>query len=309
MGRRTDRLRTRSGLGARCRTRAAAAAALAVAVLGAAGCDAAGGDSAAPSASASKRPSPTASAWDTSPASVAAVGDSITRGFDACTILSDCPQVSWATGDSAEVDSLAVRLLGRTAAADRSWNYAVTGARMADLTGQVTRAAAHKPQLVAVMAGANDACRATTSAMTPVADFRAQFEEAMRTLRAKLPTAQVYVASIPDLKRLWSQGRTNALGKQVWKLGLCPSMLADADSLDAAATLRRNTVEDRVTDYNEVLREVCAKDRRCRTDDGAVHKYRFGTGQLSRWDWFHPSVDGQARLAEIAYRAVTERRP
>lgn len=279
-------------------------AVLTVGVLGAAGCDAVGGDSPAPSGSASKR-SKAAPAWDTSPASVAAVGDSITRGFDACTVLSDCPEVSWATGSSAEVDSLAVRLLGKTAAAERSWNYAVTGARVADLDGQVTRAAARKPELVAVMVGANDACRATTSAMTPVADFRDRFEGAMSTLRGKLPKAQVYVSSIPDLKRLWSQGRTNPLGKQVWKLGICPSMLGDADAVDSAATLRRNTVRDRVDDYNKVLREVCAKDRMCRTDDGAVHEYRFGTGQLSRWDWFHPSVDGQARLAEIAYRAVT----
>ncbi|MGW7338772.1 SGNH/GDSL hydrolase family protein [Streptomyces sp. NPDC054808] len=304
MGRGTDR-GTRYG---RRRARAALAVLTTVTVLGAAGCDAAGGDSPDPSPSASKRAS-TAPAWDTSPESVAAVGDSITRGFDACAVLSDCPEVSWATGSSAKVDSLAVRLLGKADAAEHSWNYAVTGARMADLTAQVTRAAKRKPELVAVMAGANDACRATTSAMTPVADFRAQFEEAMATLREKLPKAQVYVSSIPDLKRLWSQGRTNALGKQVWKLGLCPSMLGDADSMDAAATLRRNTVRDRVEDYNEVLREVCAKDRRCRTDDGAVHAYRFGTDQLSHWDWFHPSVDGQARLAEIAYRRVTAETP
>ncbi|MDA4887040.1 SGNH/GDSL hydrolase family protein [Streptomyces sp. MPA0124] len=303
MGRGTDR-GTRYG---RRRARAGLAV-LAAAVVGVAGCDAAGGDSPAPSPSASKRAT-TAPAWDTSPGSVAAVGDSITRGFDACAVLSDCPEVSWATGSSAKVDSLAVRLLGKADAAEHSWNYAVTGARMADLTAQVTRAAERKPELVAVMAGANDACRSTTSAMTPVADFRAQFEEAMATLREKLPKAQVYVSSIPDLKRLWSQGRTNALGKQVWKLGLCPSMLGDADSTDAAATLRRNTVRDRVEDYNEVLREVCAKDRRCRTDDGAVHAYRFGTDQLSHWDWFHPSVDGQARLAEIAYRAVTAKTP
>ncbi|MGC0382392.1 SGNH/GDSL hydrolase family protein [Streptomyces sp. SAI-129] len=301
MGRGTDQ-RTRYG---RRRARAALAVLTAAALgVGVAGCDAVGGDSPAPSGSASKRSKP-APAWDTSPGSVAAVGDSITRGFDACAVLSDCPEVSWATGSSAKVDSLAVRLLGKADAAEHSWNYAVTGARMADLTAQVTRAAQRGPQLVAVMAGANDACRSSTSEMTPVADFRAQFQEAMTTLRKRLPKAQVYVSSIPDLKRLWSQGRTNALGKQVWKLGLCPSMLGDADSMDAAATLRRNTVRDRVADYNEVLREVCAKDRRCRTDDGAVHAYRFGTDQLSHWDWFHPSVDGQARLAEIAYRAVT----
>jgi lysophospholipase L1-like esterase len=129
----------------------------------------------------------------------------------------------------------------------------------------------------------------------------------MRTLRRAAPKTQVYVASVPNLKRLWSQGRTNELGKQVWKLGICPSMLGDADALDSAATLRRDTVQKRVEDYNKVLKEVCAKDPRCRFDGGAVYEYRFGTDQLSPWDWFHPSKNGQARLAEIAYRKVTAR--
>ena len=66
-----------------------------------------------------------------SPRSIAAVGDSITRGFDACAVLSDCPEVSWATGTDTEVDSLAQRLL-RTRARS-SWNHARSGARMADL--------------------------------------------------------------------------------------------------------------------------------------------------------------------------------
>lgn len=282
-------------------------AAVAAAVLGLAGCDAVGGNSSGPKSASAHRAKP-APAWDVSPRSIAAVGDSITRGFDACTVLSDCPEVSWATGTSSDVDSLAVRLLGRTRAAERSWNYAMTGARMADLPGQMAQAATRRPQLVTVMAGANDACRASTSAMTSVESFRADFEEALSTLRESLPKTQVYVASVPNLKRLWSQGRTNPLGKQVWKLGICPSMLGDADALDSAATLRRDTVQKRVEAYNTVLREVCAKDRRCRFDDGAVYDYRFGTEQLSKWDWFHPSVNGQARLAEIAYRKVTAKR-
>ncbi|CAM5397524.1 SGNH/GDSL hydrolase family protein [Streptomyces aurantiogriseus] len=288
----------------------AVVAVTAAAVLGAAGCDAFGAGGPEPSASQARkaRPSPSPTpVWDSSPASIAAVGDSITRGFDACTVLSDCPEVSWATGGSAEVNSLAVRLLGASKAATHSWNYAATGARMADLPAQMAQAAVRKPELVTVMTGANDACRATAEAMTPVADFRAEFEEAMRTLRRAAPRTQVYVASVPNLKRLWSQGRTNALGKQVWKLGICPSMLGDADALDSAANLRRETVQKRVEDYNTVLKEVCAKDLRCRFDGGAVYEYRFGTAQLSHWDWFHPSKNGQARLAEIAYRKVTAR--
>lgn len=281
-------------------------AAVTAAVLGAAGCDAVGGNSPEPSGSdaPSARPKPTPT-WDRSPASIAAVGDSITTGFDACSVLSDCPEVSWATGSSPRVDSLAVRLLGRAKAAERSWNYAVTGARMADVAGQMAQAVTRRPELVAVMAGANDACRDTTDAMTSVADFRTQFEDAMSTLREALPKAQVYVASVPNLMRLWEQGRTSPMGKQVWKLGICPSMLGDADSLTAAANERRETVQERVEAYNDVLEQVCAKDRRCRFDDGAVHEFRFGGKQLSQWDWFHPSVNGQARLAEIAYRTVT----
>ncbi|MEV4866693.1 SGNH/GDSL hydrolase family protein [Streptomyces ossamyceticus] len=291
------------------RSRAVSGAVLAAALLAVTGCDATGGSSPGPEGTGTKaRPSASPTpAWDSTPRSLVAVGDSITRGFDACSVLSDCPEVSWATGSDASVDSLAVRLLGRTGAAERSWNYAVTGARMADLPSQVARAVPRKPELVTVMIGANDACRATADEMTPVADFRADFEDAMDTLRDSLPKAQVFVTSVPDLKRLWSEGRTNPLGKQVWKLGICPSMLADPDVLTTAATERREAVQERVEAYNDVLRDVCAEDRHCRYDGDAVFDYRFGQAQLSQWDWFHPSVDGQARLAEIAYRIVSRK--
>ncbi|MGW7076086.1 SGNH/GDSL hydrolase family protein [Streptomyces sp. NPDC054866] len=290
------------------RSRAAVAAATAV-LLGATAltaCDASGGNSPAPNGpSARDKPSPKPTpTWDTNPDSLAAVGDSITRGFDACSVLADCPEASWATGTDSEVRSLATRLFGKERAAEHSWNYAKTGARMADLPGQMEQATLKRPELITVMAGANDACRPSVDSMTPVAEFRADFEEAMRTLRRELPKTQVYVTSVPDLKRLWSQGRTNALGKQIWKLGICASMLADPDARDAAATQRRATVQSRVVAYNDVLKEVCAKDLRCRYDGGAVFEYRFDGDQLSPWDWFHPSKDGQSRLAELAYRQV-----
>lgn len=270
------------------------------------GCEAApgGGPGVASRPSASPSPRPT-HAWDPSPASVAAVGDSITRGFDACGVLADCPEVSWATGGDARVNSLARRLLGASALPSRSWNLARSGARMAELPGQMAAAAAKKPGLVTVLVGANDACRGSTDLMTPVSAFRASFEEAMRGLRAVSPKSQVYVSSVPDLKRLWSTGQGSALGKQVWKLGVCASMLGEADDVGEAAEERREQVYERVVAYNEVLRDVCAKDRLCRYDGGAVFDYRFTSAQLSPWDWFHPSTNGQGRLAEIAYRIVT----
>ncbi|MFJ4778968.1 SGNH/GDSL hydrolase family protein [Streptomyces sp. NPDC088762] len=247
--------------------------------------------------------------WNTAPASIAAVGDSITRGFDACSVLADCPEVSWATGSDPEVHSLAVRLLGDAEAPARSWNYAATGSRMADLPGQLAEAAVHKPDLVTVMVGSNDACRPTTSSMTPVAEFRAGFEKALAGLRSASPASQVYVSSIPDLQRLWEQGKDSPMIRQVWKLGICQSMLADPLSAVSGATARREQVRARVVEYNEVLREVCAKDALCRYDGGAVFQYPFAADQLSRWDWFHPGKEGQARLAELAHRQVTAAQP
>lgn len=298
----------------RMRTAAALSALSCVGVAVLAGCSDGGAESGvsrnAPAASRSASPSPSPTPdWNPRPGSVAAVGDSITRGFDACSVLTDCPEVSWATGSDTAVRSLAVRLLGASKAADRSWNHAVSGARMTQLPEQMALAAKERPELVTVMMGANDACRDSERLMTPVADFRASFEASMRQLRAGAPKAQVYVSSVPDLKRLWSTGRLNEMGKKIWEFGICQSMLADADDLGPAAVARRDAVQDRVVAYNEVLRDVCAKDRHCRYDGGAVFDFRFTGTQLSRWDWFHPSRDGQARLAEIAYRNVTAAEP
>ncbi|WP_031004860.1 SGNH/GDSL hydrolase family protein [Streptomyces sp. NRRL F-5727] len=284
---------------------AVAGAVLAVAAL--AGCT--GGSGPAPAASASSRagtpsPAPT-SRWDVSPASVAAVGDSITRAFDACSLLADCPEASWATGTDPAVNSLARRLLGAGRVAGNSWNLARSGARMAALPEQMARAAAERPELVTVMIGANDACRPTPAGMTPVADFRRSFEAALDRLRKDAPEARVYVASVPDLRRLWDTGRASPLVRRVWELGVCGSMLADAEDLGAAAEARRTAVRDRVVAYNGVLAEVCAADELCRYDGGAVFGFRFDESLLSTWDWFHPSRAGQARLAELAYRRIT----
>jgi lysophospholipase L1-like esterase len=287
----------------RIRTGVLALAVSAAAAL--AGCGSPGSGSADPSAPV-PHPAPV---WDRSPGSVAAVGDSITRGFDACGVLVDCPAVSWSTGTDASVRSLAARLIGDPSVAERSWNDARSGARMADLVDQMTRAAAHHPDLVTVMVGANDACRKTTKSMTTVKRFRSSFVEAMRLLRAKSPKTQVYVSSVPDLKRLWSTGRGNPLGREIWKLGLCASMLGNAQDNSAGARKRRQKVYDRVVAYNGVLKDVCARDRLCRYDGGAVFDFRFTGAQLSQWDWFHPSTSGQGRLAEIAYRNVVAAKP
>ncbi|MEO3751069.1 GDSL-type esterase/lipase family protein [Streptomyces sp. B6B3] len=256
-----------------------------------------------------RRPAPPATrVWDTSPSSVAAIGDSITRGFDTCSLLTDCPEASWATGTDAAVDSLAMQLLageGGGDITDRSWNLAESGATVADLPDQARQAAGHQPQLVTVLIGANDACAADLASMTDVADFEADFSDALRALRAESPDTQVYVSSVPDLMRLWREGSESMMARTVWQMAnICPSMLSDPNDETDDATTRREAVRERVQEYNEVLERVCATDELCRYDGGAVFDYEFTTDHLSQWDWFHPGESGQRQLAALAYEQV-----
>ncbi|MFD8324854.1 SGNH/GDSL hydrolase family protein [Streptomyces lydicus] len=282
-------------------SRTVTAAAALLMALTACSADGTGGSHSGASA---KRKTTHGPVWRTDPHSIAALGDSITVGFDACTVLSDCPEVSWATGTDPKVDSLARRLVRRPAT--HSWNFAKTGAVMNDLPDQAAAAAVHKPELVTVLIGANDACRRDVTAMTPTATFRADFARSLTYLRRTLPHTQVYVAAVPDLLRLWSEGRKNPLGKEVWKLGMCGSMLRDPDDLTRPAQDRRAAVQGRVKAYNAAMAEVCGKDPLCRFDR-SVFDYRFTDRQLSTWDWFHPGTRGQQELAELAFRAVTRK--
>lgn len=256
----------------------------------------------APAAGGSRSPqTPAAAPWNPRPVSIAALGDSITRGFDACSLPGDCPQASWATGTRPDVDSLARRL------GARSRNLAVSGTRMSDLRAQAEQAAAQRPQLATVLMGANDACRPDAREMTSVAEFRTGFTSAMDALRRASPDTEVYVVSIPDLERLWSAGRSSRPAQRLWGPGVCPSMLARPASQAASDAERRTAVRDRVTAYNQVLNQVCAAFPRCRYDGGAVFGRPLAPADLSPWDWFHPSAEGQARLARLAYQRITGR--
>ena len=260
-----------------------------------------GADQAEPPSAAPKREVPVAPpVWDPGPASLAAIGDSITTAFDACSVLSDCPEVSWATGTDTAVPSVAQQL-----GVDESWNHAEAGARMADLPDQARRAVQDRPELLTVLIGANDVCARTPEAMTEVADFRADFTETVGVIREELPTAQIVVASIPDLMRLWSEGREYAMARLAWGFGICPSMLAEPGAVTPEAEQRRATVQQRIGEFNAVLTEVCEADAYCRHDDGAVYDYPFSAEELSDWDWFHPSRQGQRALASLAYAAIS----
>jgi lysophospholipase L1-like esterase len=238
------------------------------------------------------------------PTSMSAVGDSITRGFDATLwgcFLADCPQHSWATGTSSSVDSQYERLVRLAPAmAGHAWNDARTGAKMADLRAQLTTVAGRGVGYVTIEMGANDACTSSASTMTPVDTFTSQFAAALAAYRAAGGTAQVFVTSIPNIYQLWSLLRSRA--SSTWKtFGICQSMLSSANT-----ETTRQTVLQRVKDFNAALAAVCARAAYapCRYDGGAVFGTEFTTADVSTVDYFHPSLAGQAKLADVTWAAA-----
>ncbi|WP_240506313.1 GDSL-type esterase/lipase family protein [Thermoactinospora rubra] len=231
---------------------------------------------------------------------MAALGDSISTGFNACGWYVSCVSRSWAVGEDREVGSHYVRL------GMRGGNrvFAEPGASSADLVGQARRAVAARAEYVTVLVGAQDACRSSERAMTPVGVYRERVARALGVLREGVPGVRVFVASVPDLWRLWRVGRGNPFARVFWALGrVCPSMLAEPSSMDRADVARRVRVRARVMAYNRVLAEVCARfGPSCRTDGGAVFAYPFTLDHVSKWDFFHPNVWGQRVLAEITFK-------
>lgn len=239
------------------------------------------------------------------PNSMASMGDSITRGFNACGWYSDCTSRSFSTGDDSYVNSHRLRIRAVNPSFTSAFNDAVTGARASGMAGQASSAVGQGVQYVTVEIGANDACTSSEASMTSVATFRSQIDAALNTLRTGLPDARVFIGSIPDLKRLWFIGKNDGNARFFWSLGgICQSMLANPTSTAAADEARRDRVRQRVVDFNSQLAQACAAyGSNCRYDGGAVFNYQFQFSQVSGWDYFHPNRDGQKVLAQVSYAA------
>ncbi len=243
------------------------------------------------------------SAPDSGPARIAALGDSITRAYGLCQGWGDCPRSSWATGGDRGVDSHFTRL-SEGGERPEVRNLAVSGATVAGLGAQARQAVAARADYVTVLIGGNDACAYSEEAMTSPRRFAESFSEGIATLTEGLPDARILVLSIPDLHRLWEVGKDDERAVETWnRMGICRAMLANPTSTAAEDRRRRARVRDRVSAYNDVMAALCSRHDRCRWDGNAVFEQRFTLDAVSPRDYWHPSVEGQRRLAEVSWRA------
>lgn len=240
------------------------------------------------------------------PNSMASMGDSITRGFNACGWYVDCTSRSFSTGGYSTVNSHYLRIKAvNPAIYGHNYNDARSGAKSADMYGQAGTAASQGVQYVTMLIGANDACTSSESTMTPVSTYRSNIDSALARLKSGLPNAKVFLISVPDIYRLWYIGKNNFSALTAWStFGICQSMLANPTSTARADVDRRARVRQRVIDFNTQLAQACsAYGANCDFDDNAVFNYPFVLSQISTWDYFHPNTSGQQVLARTSYAA------
>jgi lysophospholipase L1-like esterase len=234
------------------------------------------------------------------PASMAALGDSITRAYDVCCSYSDHPGQSWSTGyawyDGINSHYERIKRV-KPSIAGQGYNDAVTGAEMAAAPAQAAKAVAQGASYVTILLGANDLCTSSPTTMTSTDSFQRDFARAMATLAAE-PSRHIFVSSIPNIHQLWELLHTNSLARTVWASAhICQSMLGATRT----ATERQQVVE-REQNFNQILAEICGLYKNnCRWDGGATYNYRFSVSQVSPLDFFHPSLSGQAALARVTW--------
>ena len=245
-----------------------------------------------------------ASAAPPVPIKMAAIGDSITQAAMTCSSLVSCPSNGWATGTTAAVNSHFTRLRAAGATSLVAFNNAASGAASGALNAQAVKAVSQGAQYVTVQIGANDACTKSVSTMTPTATFTANVTAALTTLSTSAAAPEIFVSSIPNIKRMYELNRSSLSARVAWGLlKICQSMLANPSSSTTADIQRRDAVQQRVTEYNQALAEACAAVAKCRWDGGVVANYEFVRSDISTRDYFHPSTTGQATLAGITWTA------
>ncbi|MCB1809885.1 MAG: SGNH/GDSL hydrolase family protein [Candidatus Competibacteraceae bacterium] len=213
---------------------------------------------------------------------------------------------------------------------DAALNQAVSGADMADFAAQaqaVSTAAQSLPDgradAVAVLLGNNDVCADSLANMTPATEFEAQYRQGLDILAgAGFPdNLNLHISSIPAIYWLWYVKRENTFCRSfIWPFVPCQNLLANAGTDDCASAVstadpdtiyagdgavcqRRKNFHAQIRDvYNPILRDVLAEYQANDSLPNAEYIDIFDSGfeafHINDGDCFHPSVAGQAMLAE-----------
>jgi lysophospholipase L1-like esterase len=275
-------------------------------------------DSATPSPTVAPSPTPAATPWTPQlPTMLAAIGDSYSQAWGVSpSYAKDHPVFSWVVGTAKRDGVFSLRerfeaLGARLTVVDA----ATSGKKMSDAWRQaaaVVTAAAQLPPgstvYVTFELGTNDLC---DEPMTTATDFETQLRSAVSLLQADLPAgSRILMLSVPDFSHFRVITQADPTAKTALNLPAnsrnCPPFLGS----DSPYTIQE--AEATLASYNSVLVAVCGEidatdgpsnKLHCRSDATLLAERDFKISDLSTVDYFHPSLSGQAKMAEAAWKA------
>ena len=267
-----------------------------------------------PSASAT-----TAPAAPQLPALLGAIGDSYSQAWSVSpAYIHDHPQFSWVVGTDKNdgVPSLLERfraLGGSPVVVDA----ATSGKKMDDARRQANLVVAAAKKLgpgktayVTFELGTNDIC-ASPDFMTDPATFTAQLQSAIETLRAGLPAgSRILMLPVSDFPHFRDITQASAAARDL--LALPANLNRCAPYLGTSSPSALIKANDYLAQYDAGIKAACddiaaneaATGRLyCTYNAGLLADSDFTIDDLSTVDYFHPSLSGQAKMAEDAWRA------
>ena len=221
-----------------------------------------------------------------------------------CSSLRTCTPNSWTVGTTASVNSHASRLRGMGAQLT-TYNNAVTSVKAAGLPAQA----------IATAAQGRDLRHRADRRQRRLHEHRRRHDAGgvlrrERPLRPGHPGRQprqpdIFVSSIPNIKRLWEVNRTSY--EREADVGGCSGSAARCSPTRAARpppTWRAATpCRHGSTSSTSSSPPHAPPPPKCVWDNYAVANYTFTRADISTRDYFHPSLTGQAVLANVTWAA------
>lgn len=242
------------------------------------------------------------------------IGDSLSMGVAACGSTSECRERSWVGGTDVMVNSIASRVEQSEGSRPRLLWSVRQGARVAGVKADIeqlgqTAVGAHPselPSLITLSIGATDACANLLSEITSPQDFESGVSSLLRIISDAAPEAEILILSVPNLSRIWEINNDNPNAIEAWRgTRSCASLLEPSMISEDQRNYNMQRIDDAVASYNVILDNECSLIRNCIYDGGSLFDFSFTPNDISTVDFFHPSAEGQRKIAALAWDALS----
>jgi lysophospholipase L1-like esterase len=238
------------------------------------------------------------------PASIVVLGHSGATGYNSNPARrnQDAPENSWATGSNPAVNSVYRRILAHNPSIeDHSYNLAVSGSNIDDMSEQARDALTFHPELVLIQTVDNDMRCDGTDAQN-YKPYAAKLARVLGIIAKGAPKAHVFIVSVWSKPLVFAKavlglpaaGRADKMGN-----GICDP-LDPTGKLHAAGIAGSGKI---IAGYHRQIAATCARFANCRYDHGAAYRMVIHTADLTP-DGNHLSIQGQKKMAAAVWAAL-----